>query len=91
MAFHTLLEIRHFIYVCNLQKVVEPSKLHGWGDADDYLNKECNENLLNCISEFRDTGAKTFQGNKCKPEEVVDEISIIIQVALLTGRAIDNP
>ncbi|KAM0952691.1 putative phospholipase A(2) [Dioscorea sansibarensis] len=47
-----------------------------------------------CIQEnhkFRDTGAKTFQGNECKPEEVVDEISIIIQVALLTGRAIDNP
>ncbi|KAH7655853.1 Phospholipase A(2) protein [Dioscorea alata] len=60
-------------------------------NQNDYLNKECNENLLNCISEFRDSGAKTFQGNKCKPEEVVDEISLIIQVALLAGRATDNP
>ncbi|KAJ0987178.1 hypothetical protein J5N97_005534 [Dioscorea zingiberensis] len=60
-------------------------------NQNDYLNEQCNENFLNCISEFRDSGAQTFKGNKCKPKEVVDEISLVIQVALLAGRAIQNP
>ncbi|KAG1334727.1 phospholipase A2-alpha [Cocos nucifera] len=58
---------------------------------NDYLNVECNENLLNCIAEVRDSGKGTFKGNKCMVEEVVDVITLVIEVALLAGRVLHKP
>ncbi|XP_038984743.1 phospholipase A2-alpha-like isoform X1 [Phoenix dactylifera] len=58
---------------------------------NDYLNVECNENLLNCIAKVRASGKGTFKGNKCMVEEVVDVITLVMEVALLAGRALHKP
>ncbi|XP_008782282.2 phospholipase A2-alpha-like [Phoenix dactylifera] len=58
---------------------------------NDYLNVECNENLLNCMAEVREAGKGTFKGNKCMVEEVVDVITLVIEAALLAGRIVHKP
>ncbi|XP_010916514.1 phospholipase A2 homolog 3 [Elaeis guineensis] len=58
---------------------------------NDYLNVECSENLLYCIAEVRGSGKGTFEGNKCMVEEVVDVITVVIEVALLAGRVLHRP
>ncbi|KAK1302397.1 Phospholipase A2-alpha [Acorus calamus] len=57
----------------------------------NYLSQECNQNFLNCITNFRDSGAPTFRGNKCSVDEVVDVVSVVIEAALLAGRVLHNP
>lgn len=58
--------------------------------TDDYLNLECNQNLLNCISKVNTEGP-TFQGNKCSVDQVTQEISLIMDAAILAGRALHKP
>jgi len=59
--------------------------------ADDYLSTECNSNLLNCIAAFRESDDPTFMGNKCMVQEVADVITVVIEAALLAGRALHKP
>ncbi|XP_078444721.1 phospholipase A2 family protein [Wolffia australiana] len=58
---------------------------------NDYLSQSCNQNFLNCIQRFKYSGKPTFKGNKCSPEEVVDVISLVIEAAVLAGRALHKP
>ncbi|CAA6664873.1 unnamed protein product [Spirodela intermedia] len=58
---------------------------------NDYLSQSCNQNFLNCIQRFKKSGKPTFKGNKCSVEEVVDIISLVIDAALLAGRALHKP
>ncbi|KAF3332467.1 phospholipase A2-alpha [Carex littledalei] len=57
---------------------------------NDYLNLECNQNLLNCISKVNTEGP-TFQGNKCSVDQVIQDISLIMDAAILAGRALHKP
>eukprot|EP00262_Sarcandra_glabra_P020843 TRINITY_DN8479_c0_g1_i1.p1 TRINITY_DN8479_c0_g1~~TRINITY_DN8479_c0_g1_i1.p1 ORF type:complete len:155 (+),score=21.91 TRINITY_DN8479_c0_g1_i1:53-517(+) len=58
---------------------------------NDYLSQECNQGLLNCIDEFKDSGRQTFEGNKCMVDEVIDVISLVIEAALIAGRVLHKP
>ncbi|KAJ8640334.1 hypothetical protein MRB53_017028 [Persea americana] len=58
---------------------------------NDYLSQECNQVFLNCISDFKDSGRPSFIGNKCSISEVVDIISVVIEAAILAGRALHRP
>ncbi|KAJ3675294.1 hypothetical protein LUZ60_004336 [Juncus effusus] len=54
---------------------------------NDYLNLECNQNLLNCIKKVNTMGL-TFQGNTCSMSQVAQEITLIIDAAVLAGKAL---
>ncbi|XP_077234553.1 phospholipase A2-alpha-like [Tasmannia lanceolata] len=58
---------------------------------NDYLSQECNQEFLDCISDFKDSGGPSFKGNKCKVDEVVDVISVVIEAAVLAGRFLHKP
>ncbi|GKV00366.1 hypothetical protein SLEP1_g13061 [Rubroshorea leprosula] len=58
---------------------------------NDYLSQECSQNLLKCMDNFQKSGAPTFPGNKCDPAEVVNEISVVIEAALVAGRYLHRP
>ncbi|XP_011621207.1 phospholipase A2-alpha isoform X2 [Amborella trichopoda] len=58
---------------------------------NDYLSQECNQEFLDCISEFRASGRPSFEGNKCDVQEVIDVIYVVIEAALLAGRALHKP
>ncbi|KAG6740022.1 hypothetical protein POTOM_057656 [Populus tomentosa] len=58
---------------------------------NDYLSQECSQNFINCMNNFRNSGAHTFKGNKCQADEVIDVISVVMEAALLAGRALHKP
>ncbi|XP_011017752.1 PREDICTED: phospholipase A2-alpha-like [Populus euphratica] len=58
---------------------------------NDYLSQECSQNFINCMNNFRNSGAHTFKGNKCQVDEVIDVISLVMEAALLAGRALHKP
>ncbi|KAG9458587.1 hypothetical protein H6P81_003095 [Aristolochia fimbriata] len=58
---------------------------------NDYLSQQCSQNFLDCITRFKDSGAPTFNGNKCMVEEVVDVLSVVMEAAILAGRLLHKP
>ncbi|RZC89299.1 hypothetical protein C5167_029205 [Papaver somniferum] len=58
---------------------------------NDYLSEECSQTFLNCMKNFKDSGGRTFKGNKCDVGEVVDIISLVIDAALLAGKVLHKP
>uniref|UniRef100_A0A5B7CCT5 phospholipase A2 n=1 Tax=Davidia involucrata TaxID=16924 RepID=A0A5B7CCT5_DAVIN len=58
---------------------------------NDYLSQECNQNLLNCIDKFKESGSRTFKGNTCSVDEVTGVITVVIDAALLAGRYLHRP
>ncbi|KAF9662912.1 hypothetical protein SADUNF_Sadunf18G0103700 [Salix dunnii] len=58
---------------------------------NDYLSQECSQDFINCMNNFRNSGAHTFKGNKCQVDEVIGVISIVMEAALLAGRALHKP
>ncbi|KAJ6958501.1 hypothetical protein D5086_032451 [Populus alba] len=58
---------------------------------NDYLSQECSQNFINCMNNFRNSGAHTFKGNTCQADEVIDVISVVMEAALLAGRALHKP
>ncbi|KAJ8751386.1 hypothetical protein K2173_016586 [Erythroxylum novogranatense] len=58
---------------------------------NDYLSQECSQNLINCMTKFKNSGANSFKGNTCKVDVVVDVISIVMEAALLAGRYLHKP
>ena len=69
-----------FIFVCGCCNII----------ADDYLSQECSQKFISCMNHFK-TGARTFKGNKCKVNEVIEVISVVMEAALLAGRALHKP
>ncbi|KAJ6912970.1 hypothetical protein NC651_015443 [Populus alba x Populus x berolinensis] len=57
---------------------------------NSYLSQECSQNFISCMSNFK-TGARTFKGNKCRADEVIHVISVVMEAALLAGRALHKP
>uniref|UniRef100_A0A6N2KIH8 phospholipase A2 n=1 Tax=Salix viminalis TaxID=40686 RepID=A0A6N2KIH8_SALVM len=57
---------------------------------NDYLSQECSQKFISCMNKFK-TGGRTFKGNKCKVNEVIDVISVVMEAALLAGRALHKP
>ncbi|KAF8033900.1 hypothetical protein BT93_C0238 [Corymbia citriodora subsp. variegata] len=56
-----------------------------------YLSQECSQNLLNCMTNFKNLGGRTFEGSKCPVEDVVEVLSVVIEAALLAGRYLHKP
>ncbi|KAF9679800.1 hypothetical protein SADUNF_Sadunf06G0052800 [Salix dunnii] len=57
---------------------------------NDYLSQECSQKFISCMNHFK-AGARTFKGNKCKVNEVIEVISVVMEAALLAGRALHKP
>ncbi|XWS73335.1 hypothetical protein CRYUN_Cryun02cG0119400 [Craigia yunnanensis] len=58
---------------------------------NDYLSQECSQNFINCMTNFQKSGGRTFKGNKCQVDEVIDVISVVMEAALLAGRVLHKP
>ncbi|CAK7345526.1 unnamed protein product [Dovyalis caffra] len=58
---------------------------------NDYLSQECSSNFINCMNNFKALGEHTFKGNKCQADEVIEVISVVMEAALLAGRALHKP
>ncbi|XP_062153757.1 phospholipase A2-alpha isoform X1 [Alnus glutinosa] len=56
-----------------------------------YLSQECSQNLLNCMTNFQNSGAHSFKGSSCKADEVIGVISAVMEAALLAGRYLHKP
>ncbi|KAL8096733.1 phospholipase A2-alpha-like isoform X1 [Apium graveolens] len=50
---------------------------------NDYLNLECNLNLLNCVGNFKKARGTTFRGNTCEAADVIKVITVAMDAALL--------
>ncbi|KAL3744364.1 hypothetical protein ACJRO7_013606 [Eucalyptus globulus] len=57
---------------------------------NDYLSQKCSQNLLNCMTNFKNSRGRTFKGSKCEVEDV-DVLSIVMEAALLAGRYLHKP
>ncbi|KAK3435862.1 hypothetical protein EUGRSUZ_C00294 [Eucalyptus grandis] len=57
---------------------------------NDYLSQKCSQNLLNCMTNFKNSRGRTFKGSKCQVEDV-DVLSIVMEAALLAGRYFHKP
>ncbi|KAF8400192.1 hypothetical protein HHK36_013488 [Tetracentron sinense] len=58
---------------------------------NNYLSEECSQNLINCMANFKNSGRQTFEGNKCNVREVIDELTIVMDAAILAGRLLHRP
>ncbi|KAH7546661.1 hypothetical protein FEM48_Zijuj01G0225100 [Ziziphus jujuba var. spinosa] len=58
---------------------------------NDYLSQECSQNFINCMENFRKSKGRTFKGNKCDVDDVIDVISVVMKAALLAGRYLHKP
>ncbi|XP_004299775.1 PREDICTED: phospholipase A2-alpha isoform X2 [Fragaria vesca subsp. vesca] len=58
---------------------------------NDYLSSECSQNFLKCMSQFKNAEGRTFKGSKCKVEDVVEVITIVMEAALFAGRYLHKP
>ncbi|BFG14377.1 hypothetical protein CerSpe_006510 [Prunus speciosa] len=58
---------------------------------NDYLSSECSQTFLNCMAEFRNSKGKTFQGNTCHVQDVVEVITLVMEAALVAGRYLHKP
>ncbi|KAL6907574.1 hypothetical protein ACP4OV_002613 [Aristida adscensionis] len=56
---------------------------------NDYLNTECNENLLRCLDGVNPEGP-TFRGNQCGVRETSLVIRGVIEAAVLAGKILDE-
>ncbi|CAI9760563.1 unnamed protein product [Fraxinus pennsylvanica] len=57
----------------------------------NYLNKQCNQDFLNCVARFKKSGASTFKGNTCKVDEVIQVINKVMHAAIVAGNIIVKP
>ncbi|CAM8926432.1 unnamed protein product [Rhodiola kirilowii] len=61
------------------------SKHHG------YLSQECSQKFLSCMKSFKKSRARSFKGNTCDADKVVDVLSVVMKAALRTGRYLHKP
>ncbi|XP_019168323.1 PREDICTED: phospholipase A2-alpha-like [Ipomoea nil] len=60
-------------------------------NGNDYLSQHCNKNFLACVTKFKKSKAKTFKGNTCKVDEVVNIITDVMDAAIIAGRIFKKP
>ncbi|KAL1818110.1 hypothetical protein ACET3Z_020684 [Daucus carota] len=58
---------------------------------NNYLNKECNQNLLNCVGNFKKLKGRSFPGNTCNTEDVIKVITVSMDAALLAAGRLPKP
>ncbi|KAK8550095.1 hypothetical protein V6N12_038828 [Hibiscus sabdariffa] len=58
---------------------------------NDYLSQECSQSFLKCMRNFQKAGGRTFMGNKCQVNDVIDVISVVMKAALVAGRVLHKP
>ncbi|KAH7297225.1 hypothetical protein KP509_26G060200, partial [Ceratopteris richardii] len=51
------------------------------GNLNNYLNKTCNHNLLECVEAYRASGEGQFKGNTCNIKDVEFSITIAMKIA----------
>lgn len=59
--------------------------------ADNYLNEECNKNLLGCATRVKKSKGPTFKGNTCNVDEVTDVIIDVAKAAIIAGKIVKSP
>lgn len=59
--------------------------------ADDYLNEQCNKNLLGCVARVKTSNAPTFKGNTCNVDEVADVVIDVAKAAIIAGKIVKKP
>ncbi|KAI4352715.1 hypothetical protein L6164_006937 [Bauhinia variegata] len=58
---------------------------------NDYLSQECSQKLINCMDNFKNSGAPSFKGNQCQVDDVIEVVKIVMEAALLAGRVLHKP
>ncbi|KAK3435760.1 hypothetical protein EUGRSUZ_C00463 [Eucalyptus grandis] len=59
---------------------------------DAYTQAKNNyKNLLNCMTNFKKLGGRTFEGSKCQVEDVVNILCVVMEATLLAGRYLHKP
>lgn len=56
----------------------------------NYLNIQCNQNLLSCLSAYISSGQAQFRGTKCHSQTVVNTIDFAIKAGLWIGGRIPS-
>ncbi|KAF7820549.1 phospholipase A2-alpha-like [Senna tora] len=46
---------------------------------------------MECMKKFEKTGGATFKGNKCKVDDVIEVIKVVMEAALFAGRVFHKP
>jgi len=54
----------------------------------NYLNVQCNQKLLGCLSAYISSGQGQFRGTKCRSQTVVNTIDFAIKAGVWIGRRI---
>nr|GLL20276.1 phospholipase A2-alpha-like [Ipomoea trifida] len=60
-------------------------------NGNNYLNEECNKNLLGCATRVKKSKAPTFKGNTCSVDEVADVIIDVAKAAIIAGKIVKSP
>ncbi|KAL8168120.1 hypothetical protein V2J09_009619 [Rumex salicifolius] len=53
----------------------------------DYISQDCSQRLLNCMESFQRSGGRTFKGSTCQADDVIEVIKLVMEAALIAGRA----
>eukprot|EP00253_Pinus_taeda_P026435 PITA_26435 len=56
--------------------------------SGDYLNVQCNQKLLDCLSAYIMSGQPQFRGTQCLSKTVADTIEFAIRAGVWIGRRI---
>jgi len=51
----------------------------------NYLNIQCNQQLLSCLTSYLSSGQAQFRGSQCRSQTVVDTIDFAIKLGLWIG------
>ncbi|PPD90720.1 hypothetical protein GOBAR_DD12337 [Gossypium barbadense] len=58
---------------------------------NDYLSQKCSQSFIKCIKDFQKGGERSFKGNKCQVDQVIDVISVVMKAALIAGGVLHKP
>ncbi|KAA3490181.1 phospholipase A2-alpha [Gossypium australe] len=58
---------------------------------NDYLSQKCSQSFIKCMKDFQKGGGRSFKGNKCQVDQVIDVISVVMKAALIAGGVLHKP
>ncbi|KAF1873968.1 hypothetical protein Lal_00013933 [Lupinus albus] len=57
----------------------------------NYLSDECSQRMMKCMDEFKNSGAPTFNGNKCEVDHVIELINEVMEAVLELRKVFPKP